>query len=182
MTRLCLIGFKHAQYASLERTVGFENVESQHDSIGWCLTGAFGLVLRSRFIEWNILPYGLSIQHDSTWFSNYIIAFGQSSRIIEQGTSECLETNGGYVENLATRYKSEGDAAGEIDMEEKTQKRNPFATTESDHFLNEAASLNRQTGDASVYHCYFASIGWVANGLFFLCVIAGICSKLLDPR
>lgn len=42
--RLCTIGFKYAQPFLLERTVGFANDESQPDSIGWGLTGAFGIV------------------------------------------------------------------------------------------------------------------------------------------
>lgn len=41
--RLCTTGFKYAQPFLLERTVGFANDESQPDSIGWSLTGAFGL-------------------------------------------------------------------------------------------------------------------------------------------
>ncbi|KAK6614847.1 multidrug resistance-associated protein 1 [Botrytis cinerea] len=42
--RLCTTGFKYTQPFLLERTVGFANDPSQPDSIGWSLTGAFGLV------------------------------------------------------------------------------------------------------------------------------------------
>ncbi|KAA8575989.1 hypothetical protein EYC84_006152 [Monilinia fructicola] len=112
-------------------------------------------------------------------YSDYIIALDQSSRIIEQGTFEHLKTSGGYVENLATRHKSEDDNLEESNMDKTAQKRNPFVTAESDDFLDEVADLNRQTGDASVYHYYFASIGWVPTGLFFLYVlIFGAASKL----
>ncbi|KAB8290460.1 hypothetical protein EYC80_010891 [Monilinia laxa] len=112
-------------------------------------------------------------------YSDYIITLDQSSQIIEQGTFEHLKINGGYVENLASRHRSEDDNPEEKNMDKTTQKRNPFVTAESDDFLDEVADLNRQTGDASVYHYYFASIGWVPTGLFFLCVfVFGAASKL----
>ncbi|RAL60312.1 hypothetical protein DID88_000088 [Monilinia fructigena] len=44
LPRLCIIGFRYAQPFLLQRTVGFANDESQPNSIGWGLTGAFGLV------------------------------------------------------------------------------------------------------------------------------------------
>lgn len=41
--RLCLIGFRYAQPFLLSRTVDFANSPEQPDSVGWGLTGAFGL-------------------------------------------------------------------------------------------------------------------------------------------
>ncbi|KAI9645295.1 hypothetical protein NHQ30_006030 [Ciborinia camelliae] len=112
-------------------------------------------------------------------YSDYIIALNQSSQIIEQGTFDDLKTNGGYVESLATRHKSEEDEAGEIRTDETVQKQSPFATVENDDFINKVADLNRQTGDSSVYNYYFASIGWLPTGIFFLCVlIFGAAYKL----
>jgi ATP-binding cassette subfamily C (CFTR/MRP) protein 1 len=43
--RLCLIGFRYAQPFLLSRTVHFASSPDEPDSIGWGLTGAFGLVL-----------------------------------------------------------------------------------------------------------------------------------------
>lgn len=43
--RLLLIGFKYTQPFLLTRTVSFANDESQPDSVGWGLTGAFFIVL-----------------------------------------------------------------------------------------------------------------------------------------
>ncbi|TGO08777.1 hypothetical protein BTUL_0192g00110 [Botrytis tulipae] len=112
-------------------------------------------------------------------YSDYIIALDQSSQIIEQGTFDYLKTNGGYVENLETRHRSEDYDSEELDTKETTQKQSPFATVENDDLMNEVADLNRQTGDASVYQYYFASIGWVPTGIFFLLVlIFGAASKL----
>ena len=42
--RLCLIGFRYAQPFLLSRTVDFASSPDEPDSIGWGLTGAFGLV------------------------------------------------------------------------------------------------------------------------------------------
>lgn len=42
--RLCLIGFRYAQPFLLSRTVDFANSPDEPESIGWGLTGAFGLV------------------------------------------------------------------------------------------------------------------------------------------
>lgn len=42
--RLCLIGFRYAQPFLLSRTVHFASSPDEPDSIGWGLTGAFGLV------------------------------------------------------------------------------------------------------------------------------------------
>ncbi|KAG0646471.1 abc multidrug transporter B [Hyphodiscus hymeniophilus] len=42
--RLCLVGFRYAQPFLLSRTVDFANSPDEPDSIGWGLTGAFGLV------------------------------------------------------------------------------------------------------------------------------------------
>ncbi|RFU28601.1 hypothetical protein B7463_g7731, partial [Scytalidium lignicola] len=42
--RVCLIGFRYAQPFLLSRTVDFANNLDEPDSIGWGLTGAFGLV------------------------------------------------------------------------------------------------------------------------------------------
>lgn len=42
--RLCLIGFRYTQPFLLSRTIDFANSLEQSDSIGWGLTGAFGLV------------------------------------------------------------------------------------------------------------------------------------------
>ncbi|KAH8808808.1 putative multidrug resistance-associated protein [Xylogone sp. PMI_703] len=42
--RVCLIGFRYAQPFLLSRTVDFANSLDEPDSIGWGLTGAFGLV------------------------------------------------------------------------------------------------------------------------------------------
>lgn len=112
-------------------------------------------------------------------YSDYIIALDRSSQIIEQGTFDFLKTSGGYVENLAARHKSDDDDADEFYTKETTQKQSPFATVESDDLLNEAADLDRQSGDSSVYNYYIASIGWAAMGLFFLCIIIfGAASKL----
>ncbi|KAF7914004.1 uncharacterized protein EAF01_000410 [Botrytis porri] len=112
-------------------------------------------------------------------YSDYIIALDQSSQIVEQGTFEYLKTSGGYVENLDTRHRSEELDSGEVDTKATTQKQSPFATLENDDLMNEVADLNRQTGDASVYQYYFASIGWVPSGIFFLLVlIFGAASKL----
>ncbi|KAM0132971.1 hypothetical protein ACHAP3_006261 [Botrytis cinerea] len=112
-------------------------------------------------------------------YSDCIIVLDQSSQIIEQGTFDYLKTTGGYVENLETRHRSEEGDTGEVDMKETIQKQSPFATVENDDLMNEVADLNRQTGDASVYRYYFASIGWVPTGIFFLLVfIFGAASKL----
>ncbi|KAK6614850.1 multidrug resistance-associated protein 1 [Botrytis cinerea] len=112
-------------------------------------------------------------------YSDCIIVLDQSSQIIEQGTFDYLKTTGGYVENLETRHRSEEGDTGEVDTKETTQKQSPFATVENDDLINEVADLNRQTGDASVYRYYFASIGWVPTGIFFLLVfIFGAASKL----
>ncbi|TGO61944.1 hypothetical protein BCON_0023g00020 [Botryotinia convoluta] len=112
-------------------------------------------------------------------YSDYIIALDQSSQIIEQGTFDYLKTSGGYVENLETRHRSEDCDSEEVDTKETTQKQSPFATVENDDLMNEVADLNRQTGDVSVYQYYFASIGWVPTGIFFLLVlIFGAASKL----
>ena len=43
--RLCLIGFKYAQPFLLTRTVRFAGSPHELDSVGWGLTGAFGLAL-----------------------------------------------------------------------------------------------------------------------------------------
>jgi len=43
--RLCLIGFKYAQPFLLFRTINFASSPEEPDSIGWGLTGAFGVVL-----------------------------------------------------------------------------------------------------------------------------------------
>ncbi|KAF7856278.1 hypothetical protein EAF04_009806 [Stromatinia cepivora] len=112
-------------------------------------------------------------------YSDHIIAMDQSGKIIEQGTFDLLKTSGGYVENLATRHKSEEDDTGEANTDEIALKQNPFAVVESDDLLNEVADLNRQTGDFSVYNYYFASIGLIPTGLFFLFVLVfGAASKL----
>jgi ATP-binding cassette subfamily C (CFTR/MRP) protein 1 len=42
--RLCLIGFRYAQPFLLSRTVEFASSPDEPDSIGWGLTGAFGIV------------------------------------------------------------------------------------------------------------------------------------------
>jgi ATP-binding cassette subfamily C (CFTR/MRP) protein 1 len=42
--RICLIGFRYAQPFLLSRTVNFASNPEEPDSIGWGLTGAFGLV------------------------------------------------------------------------------------------------------------------------------------------
>lgn len=42
--RICLIGFRYAQPFLLSRTVNFASSLEEPDSIGWGLTGAFGLV------------------------------------------------------------------------------------------------------------------------------------------
>ncbi|KAF7857097.1 uncharacterized protein EAF02_011330 [Botrytis sinoallii] len=112
-------------------------------------------------------------------YSDYIIALDQSSQIIEQGTFDYLKTSGGYVENLDARHRSEERDSEEVDAKATTQKQSPFAIVENDDLTNEVADLNRQTGDASVYQYYFASIGWVPTGVFFLLVlIFGAASKL----
>ncbi|KAF5878883.1 putative abc multidrug protein [Botrytis fragariae] len=112
-------------------------------------------------------------------YSDYIIALDQSSQIIEQGTFDYLKTSGGYVENLETRHRSEDCDSEEIDTKETTQKQGPFTIVENDDLINEIADLSRQTGDASVYQYYFASIGWVPTGIFFFFVlIFGAASKL----
>ncbi|THV45348.1 hypothetical protein BGAL_0499g00020 [Botrytis galanthina] len=112
-------------------------------------------------------------------YSDYIIALDQSSQIIEQGTFDYLKTSGGYVENLETRHRSEDHDSEEVDTKETTQKQSPFATVENDDLMNEVADLDRQTGGASVYQYYFASIGWVPTGIFFILIlIFGAASKL----
>ncbi|TGO56919.1 hypothetical protein BELL_1374g00010 [Botrytis elliptica] len=112
-------------------------------------------------------------------YSDYIIALDQSSQIIEQGAFDYLKTSGGYVENLDARHRSEERDSEEVDAKATTQKQSPFATVENDDLMNGVADLNRQTGDASVYQYYFASIGWVPTGVFFLLVlIFGAASKL----
>ncbi|KAF7960469.1 hypothetical protein EAE96_000149 [Botrytis aclada] len=112
-------------------------------------------------------------------YSDYIIVLDQSSQIIEQGTFDYRKTSGGYVENLETRHRSEERDSEEVDAEATTQEQSPFATVENDDLINEVADLNRQTGDASVYQYYFASIGWVPTGIFFILVlIFGAASKL----
>ncbi|KAF7905842.1 hypothetical protein EAF00_000121 [Botryotinia globosa] len=100
-------------------------------------------------------------------YSDYIVALNKSSQIIEQGTFDHLKTSGGYLENLETRRRSEDYDSEELDTKKTTQKQSPFATVENDDLKNEVADLNRQTGDASVYQYYFASIGWVPTGIFF---------------
>jgi ATP-binding cassette, subfamily C (CFTR/MRP), member 1 len=42
--RICLMGFRYAQPFLLSRTVAFASSPNEPDSIGWGLTGAFGLV------------------------------------------------------------------------------------------------------------------------------------------
>lgn len=44
LPRICLIGFRYTQPFLLSRTVDFANSPEEPDSIGWGLTGAFGLV------------------------------------------------------------------------------------------------------------------------------------------
>ena len=44
LPRLCLIGCRYAQPFLLSRTVDFANSPEEPDSVGWGLTGAFGLV------------------------------------------------------------------------------------------------------------------------------------------
>ncbi|EDN98254.1 hypothetical protein SS1G_13112 [Sclerotinia sclerotiorum 1980 UF-70] len=112
-------------------------------------------------------------------YSDYIIAMDQSGKIIEQGTFDLLKASSGYVKNLATRHKSEVDDVREANTDELAMKQNPFAAVESDDLVNEVADLNRQTGDFSVYSYYFASIGWIPTGLFFVFVfVFGAASKL----
>jgi ATP-binding cassette, subfamily C (CFTR/MRP), member 1 len=42
--RICLIGFRYAQPFLLSRTVNFASSPEESESVGWGLTGAFGLV------------------------------------------------------------------------------------------------------------------------------------------
>lgn len=112
-------------------------------------------------------------------YSDFIIALNQSCQIIEQGTFDYLRSSGGYVENLATRHKPEEGDAEEVETDETIKKQSPFATVGNDDIQNELADLNRQTGDSSVYHFYFASIGWIPTGVFLIYIIVfGAASKL----
>ncbi|PQE13970.1 hypothetical protein CJF30_00006789 [Rutstroemia sp. NJR-2017a BBW] len=112
-------------------------------------------------------------------YSDHIIALDHTSRITEQGTFEYLMQTGGYVQNLATHHRSEGNSEEAGEPENKISKTNPFSVNENGDMLDEMEDLNRQTGDFAVYKYYFASIGWRANLLFFLMVlIFGSASKL----
>lgn len=58
--RVCLIGFRYAQPFLLSRTVNFASNPKEPESIGWGLTGAFGLVF-----------LGLAVATGSYYHMNY---------------------------------------------------------------------------------------------------------------
>jgi ATP-binding cassette, subfamily C (CFTR/MRP), member 1 len=110
--------------------------------------------------------------------SDHIISLDPSGHISQQGSLEELRTSSGYVQEVTTKLRANGDS--------RTQEQ-PKPTLLGIHKLKSGVDeqeaqeeeINRQSGDFAVYKYYFAATGWWQTLIFVAFVVLyGVGSQM----
>lgn len=102
-------------------------------------------------------------------YCDHIAVLEEQGGILEQGSFDKLNGNGGYVANFDLP-PPDWDFAPEKHLYEAppkyTERANNAMVTEEDI----QAETNRRTGDVAIYYYYLRSVGWTASIIFIVCV------------
>lgn len=110
--------------------------------------------------------------------SDHIISLDPSGRISQQGSYRELRASSGYVQDVTTKLRTNGDSQSQEQTKPTLLDIHKLKSNVDEQEAQEE-EINRQSGDFAVYKYYFAAIGWPQTLIFVAFVVLnGVGSQL----
>ena len=105
-------------------------------------------------------------------YADHIMVLGKNGHVLEQGTFDDLNAQGGYVSSLNLRMEKTLEAkTPKMIGTQSTSSKSTITATPSTSVLKTEDDMNRQTGDIAIYLYYVRSVGWPATIIFIAAIV-----------